>query len=104
MSLPFCHHAASVTTSVFPLAQGSPRGGVASTARFRTSRLPRSLSFAGVQVHFANIWESIADEAGDRVALIHGDDEVRWRDYDGRAARLAGAFQNLGLGPDSKVA
>ena len=57
-----------------------------------------------MQVHFANIWEAIADEVGERTALVHGDDEVRWRDYDDHAARLAAAFLELGLQPDSKVA
>ena len=57
-----------------------------------------------MQVHFANVWEAIADEVGDRTALVHGDEHVRWRDYDDRAARLAAAFIELGLQPDSKVA
>ena len=57
-----------------------------------------------MQVHFANIWQSIADEVGDRTALIHGDERVSWRDYDDQAARLAQAFVELGLRPDSKVA
>ena len=45
-----------------------------------------------MQVHFANIWEDIADTVGDRTALIHGDGRVSWREYDDRAARLAQAF------------
>ncbi len=57
-----------------------------------------------MQVHFANIWQSIADEVGDRTALIHGDERLSWRDYDDQAARLAQAFVELGLQPDSKVA
>ena len=57
-----------------------------------------------MQVHFANIWESIADQVGDRTALIHGDDRVTWRDYDEQAARLASFFVELGLQPDSKIA
>jgi fatty-acyl-CoA synthase len=57
-----------------------------------------------MQIHFANVWGAIADEVGDRIALIHGDEQVTWREYDERAARLAQAFLDLGLGPDSKVA
>src|SRR3954465_13028331 len=57
-----------------------------------------------MQVHFANVWEAIADEVGDRTALIHGDAEVTWPEYDDRAARLASLFVELGLQPDSKVA
>jgi 3-oxocholest-4-en-26-oate---CoA ligase len=57
-----------------------------------------------MQIHFANVWEAIADEVGDRTALVHGDDHVTWHEYDDRAARLAQALLDLGLGPDSKVA
>src|SRR3954468_22229015 len=57
-----------------------------------------------MKVHFANVWGAIADEAGDRTALVHGDEHVTWQQYDERAARLAQAFLDLGLGPDSKVA
>ena len=57
-----------------------------------------------MQVHFANIWQAIADEVGDRTALIHGDERVSWREHDDQAARLAQAFIELGLQPDSKVA
>ena len=57
-----------------------------------------------MQVHFANVWEAIADEVGDRTALIHGDEQVSWREYDERAARLAQFLLDQGLQPDSKVA
>ena len=57
-----------------------------------------------MQVHFANVWQAIADEVGDRPALIHGDERVSWREHDEQAARLAQAFVELGLQPDSKVA
>lgn len=57
-----------------------------------------------MKVHFANIWESIADEVPDRTALIHGDTRVTWREHDEQAARLAQAFIDFGLQPDSKVA
>ena len=57
-----------------------------------------------MQVHFANVWEAITDEVGDRTALIHGDARVSWREHDEQAARLAQAFIELGLQPDSKVA
>ena len=57
-----------------------------------------------MQVHFANIWQAIADEVRDRTALVHGDRQVSWREYDDSAARLAGAFVAMGLQADSKVA
>ena len=52
-----------------------------------------------MQVHFANIWQYIADKVGDRTALIHGDDRVSWREHDDQSARLAQAFIELGLSP-----
>jgi fatty-acyl-CoA synthase len=57
-----------------------------------------------MHVHFANVWGAIADEVGDRTALVHGDDRRTWRQYDDEAARLAHAFLELGLRPDAKVA
>lgn len=57
-----------------------------------------------MHIHFANVWEAIADEVPDRPALVHGDEHVTWAEYDDRAARLAQALLDLGLGPDSKVA
>ncbi len=57
-----------------------------------------------MQIHFANVWEAIADEVGDRSALVHGDQHLTWHDYDDQAARLAAALLELGLQPDSKVA
>src|SRR3954453_12794613 len=56
-----------------------------------------------MEMHFATVWESIADELGDDLALVHGDFRRTWSDYDGRAARLAAAFVAAGLGPDSKI-
>jgi acyl-CoA synthetase (AMP-forming)/AMP-acid ligase II len=57
-----------------------------------------------VNWNFASAWESVADVVGDQVALVQGTREITWSDFDDRAARLAAAFTNLGLGPDSKVA
>ena len=57
-----------------------------------------------MQVHFANIWQAIADAFGARTALVHGDERVTWSEYDDRAARLAQAFHDAGLQPDAKVA
>src|SRR5215207_8254343 len=57
-----------------------------------------------MDIHFANIWQTFADELGDRVALIHGNEQVSWREYDDRAARVAQFLLDQGLQPDSKVA
>jgi len=56
-----------------------------------------------MEMHFATVWESLTDELGDQLALIHGDIRRTWTDYDDRSARLAAAFVAAGLGPDSKI-
>ena len=53
--------------------------------------------------NFATLWEAVSDEVGDRTALVQGTRTIRWRELDERAARLAAALGDLGLGPDSKV-
>ncbi len=54
-------------------------------------------------MHFATIWESIADVIGDQPAVTNGDTTRTWSEYDDRAARFAQALTSAGLGPDSKV-
>ena len=54
-------------------------------------------------MHYATVWESIADELGDATALIHGHTRRTWTEYDQRSARMASAFVAAGLGPDSKI-
>ncbi len=56
-----------------------------------------------METHYATIWESIADEIPDEVALVHGLTRRTWAEYDERAARLAAAYSAAGLGHDSKV-
>jgi fatty-acyl-CoA synthase len=56
-----------------------------------------------METHYATIWESIADEIPDEVALVHGLIRRTWAEYDERAARLAAAYSAAGLGHDSKV-
>ena len=56
-----------------------------------------------MQVHFATLWESMADAIGDCDAVICGDSRLTWSEYDDRAARLASALRDAGLKPDSKV-
>jgi fatty-acyl-CoA synthase len=53
--------------------------------------------------HLASIWETIADAVPEAPAIIHGDVRRTWAAYDERAARLASAFGEAGLGPDSKI-
>ena len=56
-----------------------------------------------MEMHFATVWESIADEIGDVTAVVHGTCRRTWSEYDERAARLAAAFVDGGLRPDSKI-
>ena len=56
-----------------------------------------------MEKQFATIWESIADTIGDSPAITHGDVTRTWAQYEERAARLANALTDAGLGPDSKI-
>ena len=55
-------------------------------------------------MHFASVWESIADVIGDHTALVHGSTRRTWTEFDQRSAKLAAAYTAVGLQPDSKVA
>ncbi len=55
-------------------------------------------------LHFATAWEAVAQDQPNHTALICGDREVSWREYDRRAACLADLLVKHGLGQDSKVA
>ncbi|MGI9326919.1 MAG: AMP-binding protein [Pseudomonadales bacterium] len=54
-------------------------------------------------LHFASIWEAVADYAPDRPAVICDDVKLSWQQYEQRAARIAAALQEAGLGAGSKV-
>ncbi len=41
---------------------------------------------------------------GDRIAVVHGDDRLSWRDFNARVNQLANAMQQRGLGQGDKVA
>ena len=58
----------------------------------------------GEPLHFATLWEAIADEIPSAPALTHGARTVAWGEFEQRAARLAGALRAHGLGPGSVVA
>jgi 3-oxocholest-4-en-26-oate---CoA ligase len=57
-----------------------------------------------VEWNFARTWEAIADEQPARPALVQGTRIRSWGEWDDRSARLAAAFQDLGLTDDGKVA
>jgi acyl-CoA synthetase (AMP-forming)/AMP-acid ligase II len=54
--------------------------------------------------NFGTIFESVADAIPEHTALVQNGRRRTWREFDERAARLAAALRDLGLGPDSKVA
>jgi len=56
-----------------------------------------------MEMHFATIWEAIADAIPDNTAIACGPRRVTWQEWDDRSARLASAFAGAGLRPDSKV-
>jgi acyl-CoA synthetase (AMP-forming)/AMP-acid ligase II len=56
-----------------------------------------------MELHYATIWESIADTIPEATAVVHGDNVKTWAQYDQRAARLAAAYSAAGLGHDSKI-
>jgi acyl-CoA synthetase (AMP-forming)/AMP-acid ligase II len=57
-----------------------------------------------VNWNFGTVFESVADAIPDHTALVQGERRRTWRELDERAARLAAALRELGLGHDSKVA
>ncbi|MEY2400668.1 MAG: 3-oxocholest-4-en-26-oate---CoA ligase [Ilumatobacteraceae bacterium] len=56
-----------------------------------------------MELHYATIWESIADAVPDATAIVHGETIRTWAEYDVRAARIAAAYAAAGLGHDSKI-
>jgi len=55
-------------------------------------------------MNMADMWEAICDTLGDEPALIHGAQVESYRDFDARAARLAGGFAAHGIEAGAKVA
>jgi fatty-acyl-CoA synthase len=56
-----------------------------------------------MEMHFATIWEAIADTIPDNTAIACGPTRVSWQQWDDRASRLASAFAGAGLEPGSKI-
>lgn len=54
--------------------------------------------------HFAEIWETVADAVPDAPAISFESVRTSWADYEQRAARLATALVEAGVGHDSKAA
>ncbi len=55
-------------------------------------------------MHFADLFETVADALPTAPALVHGAAVCSWQEYDERAARLAAGFAAAGLKPGAKVA
>jgi acyl-CoA synthetase (AMP-forming)/AMP-acid ligase II len=56
-----------------------------------------------MEMHFATMWESIADAIPNSPAITNADVTRSWAEYDDRGAKFAQALTAAGLGPDSKV-
>jgi acyl-CoA synthetase (AMP-forming)/AMP-acid ligase II len=57
-----------------------------------------------VSESWATLWEALADAQPDQIAVVLGDQEIRWKDLDDRAARLATVFSASGVKEGSRVA
>lgn len=57
-----------------------------------------------MEAHFATVWEHLADDQPDAMALAQGARELRWGEYDERASRMAAALLAAGVGPGDTVA
>lgn len=55
-------------------------------------------------LHFGDIFDELAPLIPERLAIIHGDRTITWREFDARSNRLARHLVSLGLRPNSKVA
>jgi 3-oxocholest-4-en-26-oate---CoA ligase len=53
---------------------------------------------------FATVWEQVADAIPDAPAVVQGERRVSYREVEDRAARLAAALADLGVGRDDHVA
>ena len=69
----------------------------------RHGSYPTDAHRGGAMLHFADIFEAIADAVPDAPAISQGRRVVRWGEYDDGAARLAAALADHGLGHGSKV-
>ena len=57
-----------------------------------------------MKMHFADIWETVADAFPDKEAVVHGEIRRTWSDYENRASCLAACYRDHGLVPGAKIA
>jgi len=55
-------------------------------------------------MNLASMWEAVADRLPEKSAQVHGDQRIRFREFESRAARLAGCFAAHDVGSSAKVA
>lgn len=68
------------------------------------SELLDAVASTAAEWTFADVWEGIADTVPERIALVHGDRRISWRDFDRRADGIARALIIAGLERQDKVA
>jgi 3-oxocholest-4-en-26-oate---CoA ligase len=56
-----------------------------------------------MEMHFATIWESLADAIGDADAVVQGARRISWHDFDDQAARFAGFLRANGIGGENST-
>ena len=57
-----------------------------------------------MDLHFASVWEAVADLVPDRDAIVQGARRITYREFDEAAARFASALQEAGVDAEGKVA
>jgi 3-oxocholest-4-en-26-oate---CoA ligase len=62
------------------------------------------MSQDGLSESWATLWEALADAQPDKVAVVLGDEEIKWSAFDDRSARLASVLGNHGVGQGARVA
>ncbi len=55
-------------------------------------------------LNFGDLFDEVARVIPDRLAVVHGDTRLTWREFDRRSNRLARKLTDAGLAPGSKVA
>jgi fatty-acyl-CoA synthase len=62
------------------------------------------MSQQGLSESWATLWEALADAQPDNVAVVLGDEQIKWRTFDDRSARLATVLSSAGVGEGARVA
>ncbi len=57
-----------------------------------------------MEMHWATVWESVADVVPDLPAVSNGAGTRTWAEYERRAARIAGGLTAAGLAAGAKGA